>query len=306
MAAALVAVLAAVLLVAGRVGGVASPRLARGASDAALGLRQRGWSRSVYPPGELLPWHWDSLVRTLDEGMDRAQRRVRLSLAQRQRDRSRDPGGADAAAACAGCGARLSSTGSAERPATAALVAALAAFAIPATARPTAAPLIWGLAVLALTAVWLWGPRLRAPLAVGLLCAFGAVGAAAAGALAADEPPIDYRAVESLRDDSGDVSFNWDHTYGPIDWPRRGTPLFEVEADRPGYWRVETLDEFYATVWRRSEGGEATRRQRPRPPAGGLDAVGHLHPVRRQAPAPGGTALDVIRFPFRGSLNRDA
>ncbi len=48
------------------------------------------------------------------------------------------------------------------------------------------------------------------------------------------------------------VTFSWEHEYGPLDWPRRGTTLLEVESRRPLYWKVETLDRFDGLRWTRS------------------------------------------------------
>jgi transglutaminase-like putative cysteine protease len=48
------------------------------------------------------------------------------------------------------------------------------------------------------------------------------------------------------------VAFNWTHQYGPLDWPREGTTLLNVEADRSHYWKAETLDTFDGVRWTRS------------------------------------------------------
>ena len=54
------------------------------------------------------------------------------------------------------------------------------------------------------------------------------------------------------------VTFNWSHEYGPLDWPRDGTTLMNVSADRPHYWKAETLDAFDGFRWYRS--GDIDRR----------------------------------------------
>ena len=141
-----------------------------------------------------------------------------------------------------------------ERVPTAPLLLLVAAFAIPAAARPTGAPLLWGTVLLLLVAAWLWGDRARTLPAVALVAAIGAVAIPLASSLAADDPPIDYRSWTLPGAEEG-VAFDWRHTYGPIDWPRDGKLLFRVHSDRPAYWRAETLDEFYGDVWRRSGGG---------------------------------------------------
>ena len=39
-------------------------------------------------------------------------------------------------------------------------------------------------------------------------------------------------------------SFSWDHSYGPLDWPRDGRELLRVKAKRPAYWKATNLDDF--------------------------------------------------------------
>jgi len=141
-----------------------------------------------------------------------------------------------------------------DRVPTAPLLLLVAAFAIPAAARPTGAPLLWGTVLLLSVAAWLWGDRARTLPAVALVAATGAVAIPLASSLAAADPPIDYRNWTLPGAEKG-VAFDWRHTYGPIDWPRDGKLLFRVHSDRPAYWRAETLDEFYGDVWRRSGGG---------------------------------------------------
>ena len=51
------------------------------------------------------------------------------------------------------------------------------------------------------------------------------------------------------------MTYSWDQTYGPINWPRRGITLMFVKADRPYYWKAETLDNFVGTRW---VGGDVT------------------------------------------------
>ena len=34
------------------------------------------------------------------------------------------------------------------------------------------------------------------------------------------------------------MTFDWTHSYGPLDWPRDGTTLLNVKSDRPHYWKA--------------------------------------------------------------------
>ena len=52
--------------------------------------------------------------------------------------------------------------------------------------------------------------------------------------------------------DEEEISFNWNHTYGPLDWPQDGTEVFRAEAELPTYWKTYVLDEFNGYAWTRS------------------------------------------------------
>jgi hypothetical protein len=144
------------------------------------------------------------------------------------------------------------------------LVLIVAAFAIPAAARPTAAPVLWGIALLLLVAAWLWGARARTLPAMALIAGVGAAAIPVASGLAADEPPIDYRSW-TLPGAKHASTFDWEPSYGPIDWQRDGELLFRVSAERPSFWRTTVLDEFYGDGWRRSAAGGAAVAGEPRP-----------------------------------------
>ena len=57
------------------------------------------------------------------------------------------------------------------------------------------------------------------------------------------------------------VSYVWDSNYSGLNWPRKRTVVFKVEApDRPFYWRATTLDAFVDNNWREDlEDGAAVR-----------------------------------------------
>jgi transglutaminase-like putative cysteine protease len=126
-------------------------------------------------------------------------------------------------------------------------------FGYAATVYPPGAELVWGAALLMLIAAWLWLPGLsarRAPLAL-----------AAAGAAAAVAIPVSAR----LSDDAWwdwehwnlfapelSVKFQWDHSYGPLSWPQKGTTLLTVHSSQPHYWKVSVLDRFDGYTWQRA------------------------------------------------------
>jgi transglutaminase-like putative cysteine protease len=134
------------------------------------------------------------------------------------------------------------------------LVVLAATFAVGATVVPPASPLLWGFLLLLGVGAWLWLPSLStrdAIAATALIAAAGALALPIAGWLDHDEPWIDFREWEFGRDTP--TSFNWDHSYGPLDWPRDGTTLFAAESDEPQYWKAAVLDRFDGTRWLRLE-----------------------------------------------------
>jgi transglutaminase-like putative cysteine protease len=123
-------------------------------------------------------------------------------------------------------------------------------------------PLLRGLALLVLVAAWLWLPRLgsREALAGGaLVLALGALSMPVAAALDADRPWWNYGAWTFLENDAV-ITFDWNHRYGPLDWPREGTTLLNVKSRRPHYWKAEALDTFNGVRWVRGPYSSASSR----------------------------------------------
>jgi protein-glutamine gamma-glutamyltransferase len=160
------------------------------------------------------------------------------------------------------------------------LVWLLAAYAIPITLAAPRGQLVWGLALLLLSAAWLWIGRLhgaRRNLALAVAIGAGTL-ALPIAARAGDEPLFDYRSWD-LFGASASVSFQWDHHYGPLDWPRDGATMFTVHTDRPLYWKASVLDRFDGYAWQRAEIRDplaaVERHARKRIPVGALN---QLHP----------------------------
>ncbi|HZG49234.1 MAG TPA: transglutaminase-like domain-containing protein [Thermoleophilaceae bacterium] len=119
-------------------------------------------------------------------------------------------------------------------------------------------PLLRGLVLLLLVAAWLWLPRMPAREAALGAAVVGCVGVLAlplAAGLDGERPWWDYRAW-NLFGGGKTVSFDWSHQYGPLDWPRKGTTLLNVVADRPHYWKAQTLDTFDGLRWIRSRNND--------------------------------------------------
>ncbi|HSJ16919.1 MAG TPA: transglutaminaseTgpA domain-containing protein, partial [Solirubrobacterales bacterium] len=93
------------------------------------------------------------------------------------------------------------------------------------------------------------------------------------------EPRVDFRDWELGRGKA--ATFDWDHSYGPLDWPREGTALAAMESDRPHYWRAAVLDEFDGVAWQRPEQSFGERLELPTAAEGGA-ADGSLARDRRR------------------------
>ncbi len=140
----------------------------------------------------------------------------------------------------------------------AALVLMIALYAIAVTTNSPGSPLLFGALLLALIAAWLWLPRLGAREWLTGGAVIGAVAllaVPAATALDGDGPWLDYRSWSPFGADSG-VAFSWDHSYGPLDWPRQGTTLLNVRSEQPHYWKVQSLNSFDGFRWFRATGDE--------------------------------------------------
>lgn len=150
----------------------------------------------------------------------------------------------------------------------AALVLLLVLYAIPATERSFDGELLRGVGLLVLVAAWLWPPRLRGrDAAVALAVAASATGLAVpvASALDAEKPWLDYRSWGLFGSTAG-VAYDFNHDYGPIDWPRRGTTLLNVRSGEPLYWRVLTLDRFDGLQWVHTRANEQASQLSELPP----------------------------------------
>jgi protein-glutamine gamma-glutamyltransferase len=137
---------------------------------------------------------------------------------------------------------------------TAPLIVLAATFGVGATVVAPSAPVLWGALLVLAIAAWLWLPSLPARGALAgaaVVAVAGALALPVAGALDGDKPWIDFRKWQLGRDDP--ASFEWNHSYGPLDWPRDGTTLLAAESAKPQYWKASVLDQFDGTRWRRPE-----------------------------------------------------
>jgi len=212
----------------------------------ALDLRAAGVPRRL-----LLPARWDELTAGMGQGLGGLP------------DASSPYDGVDAwvrrmillggallltGGALLGLGPRASALG---RRA-AAVVPLIALITVPAVILRPGAEMGEGIALFALLAGVLWLERLRrpqAPAALALLALAGLGGALAASALGAHRPWLAYEGLARSLGPVPGERFDWEHSYGPIDWPRDGREALRVRSAVPVYLKAENLDVFDGLRW---------------------------------------------------------
>jgi transglutaminase-like putative cysteine protease len=148
-----------------------------------------------------------------------------------------------------------------------------------------------GALLVVLVCAWLWLPSIdrRRGVAAGFAVAIAALVAVPAAALIdPGRALIDYRHWDLLS--ANGISFRWDQSYGPLDWPQKGTLLFEVASEKVHYWKATNLDTFDGVRWQRSAG------LNPEP---ALGEPLKYHP-KGLPPRPDPEWVDRINFQVRG------
>ncbi len=128
----------------------------------------------------------------------------------------------------------------------------LALAIVPATLARPGLPYLQGLLLFALVAAFMWGERvrggqLRTVLAVAAVA--GISGLVAGPALDQHTPWVNYEALAGTLSPAHVDMFNWNQSYGPLNWPRVGREILDVKAARPDYWKAENLDMFNGIAW---------------------------------------------------------
>jgi transglutaminase-like putative cysteine protease len=132
------------------------------------------------------------------------------------------------------------------------LVLLVTLYVVPVVAVDLSSEFLSGALLSLLVLAYLRLERLRitdAGAAAFLAVAVTILGLAAAPALDTDQPWFDYETWALSNASSKSTEFTWDHTYGPLDWPRDGRELLRVKAKRPAYWKATNLDTFDGQRW---------------------------------------------------------
>ncbi len=118
---------------------------------------------------------------------------------------------------------------------------------------------VWGIGLLLLAAAWLWLPEVELPrglIGLALVLAAGVAALPLAARIDTTQPWWNYENWDFFADERT-VTYNWDHSYGPLDWPQRGTTVLEVASAVPLYWKASVLDRFDGFTWQRATRADA-------------------------------------------------
>jgi transglutaminase superfamily protein len=124
--------------------------------------------------------------------------------------------------------------------------------AVPTTVLRPRIPYLDGAVLFGLLVAFMWGERIgrrRVGGALGVCCLAVIAALFAAPALDHHKPWINYQALAGSLRPTGVDGFDWSQGYGPLDWPRSGRVVMEVQASHPDYWKAENLDVFNGVGW---------------------------------------------------------
>ncbi|HEX2104967.1 MAG TPA: transglutaminase domain-containing protein, partial [Solirubrobacteraceae bacterium] len=226
---------------------------AGGAIVATLGLGLLGLLLAGVPLRLLVPDAWDDLAAGLAQGM---QSLPGITVPYRGADEWVRSALVLSGVAIAGLAALLAFW---PRPRArtpgfplAAAVALGALYAISIVERGPQSPYLGGAVFCLLLATFLWLERLRADqVGVAALCvaAVTVAGALVAPRLDADTPWVDYESIAERLQPEKAATFTWNHSYGPMTWPRDGREVLRIRAPTQSYWKTVNLDEFDGLRW---------------------------------------------------------
>jgi protein-glutamine gamma-glutamyltransferase len=154
------------------------------------------------------------------------------------------------------------------RPLTALLLLVIL-YAVPTVTLDVGAEFLSGAVLSLLVLAFLRLERLRvrdARMASALAAAVVILGMAVAPLIDEDGPWWDYEAWALEASTSKTTSYSWNHSYGPLNWPRDGREMLRVRAHRPAYWKAENLDAFDGLRWLHAEDESTPQATTPHDP----------------------------------------
>jgi protein-glutamine gamma-glutamyltransferase len=141
----------------------------------------------------------------------------------------------------------------ARRPPLAAAVVLATVYAIAIVEHTPHRPFLGGAGFAVLLGALLWADRVERPHAAPALVfvTLAALGGMIAGpSLDGGRPWIDYERIAEALTTPPVTSFDWNHGYGPLHWPRDGHEVLRIQARAPAYWKAADLDTFDGVRWR--------------------------------------------------------
>jgi transglutaminase-like putative cysteine protease len=119
---------------------------------------------------------------------------------------------------------------------------------------------IFGGAIFAILLIaFLWLERLRSDqlgIAIACVALTTIAGAIIAPHIDGSRPWFNYQAFAENLEPKKAEAFSWNHSYGPLTWPRDGREMLRIQAKQAAYWKAENLDLFDGVRWRE---GQPTR-----------------------------------------------
>ncbi|HEV2769921.1 MAG TPA: transglutaminaseTgpA domain-containing protein, partial [Solirubrobacteraceae bacterium] len=153
-----------------------------------------------------------------------------------------------------------------------ALTALGALYAVPVVQLPPASAWLSGVAFTLLLVAGLWLERVERGRvrSAGLLVAGGIAAAVViAPGVDAGRPMVDVEAVATTLSGGAATRFDWNHSYGPLNWPRDGREVLRIRSERELYWKAVDLSAFDGLRWRteprESPSADVPLAGRPRP-----------------------------------------
>jgi transglutaminase-like putative cysteine protease len=133
----------------------------------------------------------------------------------------------------------------------AAAVALGTLYASPVIQRHADHPFVSGLAFAMLLALFLWLERVErrnTATAVAIVTIAAVAGLIAAPRLDGNAL-LDYEQLAQSLSQAQTTQYSWNHSYGPLDWPRDGREVLRVSSPRRAYWKAVNLTAFDGLHW---------------------------------------------------------
>jgi hypothetical protein len=132
------------------------------------------------------------------------------------------------------------------------LAALVLLFVVPSVARELPDPYLRGAGFAVLVAAFLWLERVTpngATRAGALVAGAVGLGLLAAPLLDRQTPLLNVNDLAGSIAPARGTTFDWNHRYGPLNWPRDGREVLRIKAAHAAYWKAENLDGFDGLRW---------------------------------------------------------